>query len=70
MFDKQSLVLLGQGGVKTMDDLADLASDELRELLPALELSEEQANEIIMNARRAAGWFPDEEEPAAETAEQ
>jgi len=70
IFDKQSLVLLGQGGVKTMDDLADLASDELRELLPGLELSEEQSNELIMGARRAAGWFPDEEEPAAEAAEQ
>ena len=70
IFDKQSLVLLGRGGVKTMDDLADLASDELRELLPGLELSEEQSNELIMGARRAAGWFPDEEEPAAEAAEQ
>ncbi|MGE0151908.1 MAG: transcription termination factor NusA [Reyranellaceae bacterium] len=61
-FDKQALVLLGKGGVKSIDDLADLASDELREMLPDLELGEEQANEIIMAARRAAGWFGDEEE--------
>ncbi len=65
VFDKQALVLLGKGGVKTVEDLADLASDELREMLPDLELSEEQANEIIMAARRAAGWFGDEEEEAA-----
>jgi len=65
-FDKQSLVLLGKGGVKTMDDLADLASDELREMLPDLGLSEEQANEMIMSAREAAGWFADDKADAAE----
>ncbi|MDF3073201.1 MAG: nusA [Alphaproteobacteria bacterium] len=68
-FDKQALVLLGKAGVKTTEDLADLASDELRETVPALGLDEEQANEIIMNARRAAGWFGDEEEAAAEVQE-
>ena len=34
------------------------------EMLSKLELSEEQANEIIMGARRAAGWFGDEDEAA------
>jgi N utilization substance protein A len=64
--DKQAVVLLGEKGVKTLEDLADLASDELREYLPAHGLTEEQANEIIMGARRRAGWFGDEEEAATE----
>ena len=55
------LVLLGQGGVKTLDDLGDLASDELLEMLPDSGLSQEEANEIIMAAR--AHWFDDEPEP-------
>ncbi|MEO8558772.1 MAG: transcription termination factor NusA [Rhodospirillales bacterium] len=68
--DKQAVVLLGEKGVKSLEDLADLASDELREYLPQHGMSEEDANAIIMGARRRAGWFPDEEEEteAAETA--
>jgi N utilization substance protein A len=65
-FDKQAAVLLGEKGVKTLEDLADLASDELREILPDHDLGEEQANAIIMDARRRAGWFGDEEEAAGE----
>ena len=53
------LVALGEGGIKTLDDLAGLASDELQEMLPGEELDEEEANAIIMAAR--AHWFGDEE---------
>ena len=53
-----SLVKLGENGVKTLDDLADLAGDELREIVGAGELTEEQANEIVMAAR--AHWFEGE----------
>lgn len=52
------LVALGENGVKTLDDLGDLASDELIEMLPKDTLSEDAANEIIMAAR--AHWFDDE----------
>jgi len=48
---------LGESGVKSKEDLADLASDELREIVGATALSEKQANEIIMAAR--ADWFKD-----------
>jgi N utilization substance protein A len=51
-------VKLGENGVKTLDDLADLAGDELREMLGDGALTERQANEIIMAAR--AHWFADE----------
>ena len=49
---------LGEKGVKTRDDLADLAGDELVELLGTDAMDEEAANEIIMSAR--AHWFEDE----------
>jgi N utilization substance protein A len=52
------LVALGEKGIKTLDDLADLASDELIEIVPAGTLSEEQANAVIMAAR--AHWFEGE----------
>jgi len=51
---------LGENGIKTLDDLGDLASDELIELLKDVaKMSEEQANEIIMAAR--AHWFTEED---------
>ena len=68
------VVTLGEAGVKTLDDLGDLATDELndpgnregegRGILADYGLDEEQANAIIMAAR--AHWFDDEDAPAAE----
>jgi N utilization substance protein A len=63
-FTPQILVTLGEKGVKTLDDLADLAGDELVEILGAEVLDEASANEIIMAAR--AHWFEGEEAAAAE----
>lgn len=57
IFTPQTLVALGEKGVKTLDDLADLASDELIEIV-GTSLDEETANEIIMQAR--AHWFSEE----------
>ncbi|MDR3424267.1 MAG: transcription termination factor NusA [Alphaproteobacteria bacterium] len=51
----EMVVKLGEKGLKTLDDVADLASDELREIVGADELTEARANEIIMAAR--AHWF-------------
>jgi N utilization substance protein A len=52
------LVALGEKGVKTLDDLADLASDELVEIVGADNMDEATANDVIMAAR--AHWFADE----------
>jgi len=61
----QDMILaLAEKGVKKMDDLGDLAGDELREIVGENALTESQANNIIMAAR--ASWFP--EEPEAEEA--
>lgn len=57
------LVKLGEKGVKTLDDLADLAGDELVEIVGDDVLSEEEANAVIMAAR--AHWFQDEGGAAA-----
>jgi len=66
------LVALGENGVKTRDDLADLATDELMEFAPDGSLRDDKASEIIMAAR--AHWFADEavaeeeaDAPAAES---
>jgi N utilization substance protein A len=59
----KDLVALGEKGVKSLDDLADLAGDELVEIVGADNLSEEAANEIIMAAR--AHWFEGEDGNAA-----
>ncbi|MBQ7918192.1 MAG: transcription termination/antitermination protein NusA, partial [Clostridia bacterium] len=52
----QDMILkLGQNGVKTLDDLADLASDELVEILGKDSMNEKDAEKIIMKAREH--WF-------------
>lgn len=72
------LLILAENNIKTLDDLGDLATDELQEILPSGLLNDKQAEKLIMSAR--AHWFADEEaenEPldededdnAAETAE-
>ncbi|HUZ72850.1 MAG TPA: transcription termination factor NusA [Stellaceae bacterium] len=58
------LAALGEKGVKSLDDLADLAADELIELAAGqVKLEEADAQAIIMAAR--AHWFADEDAAAA-----
>lgn len=73
-------IKLGEGGVKTVEDVAGLVSDDLRGwfevkngekvrfpgLLEGMSMSVEQADALIMAARVAMGWV---EAPAAEEAE-
>ena len=58
------LVALGEKEVKTLDDLGDLATDELVEIVGADAMTSADAERIIMAAR--AHWFEDEAEPVAE----
>ena len=55
-------VKLGEKGIKSLDDVADLASDELRDIVGADNLTENKANEIIMAAR--AHWFAEGDAPS------
>ena len=57
------LVKLGDKGVKTLDDLGDLAGDELLEIVGKDDLDEERANAIIMAAR--AHWFDEADKAEA-----
>ena len=57
------LVTFGQNGIKSRDDLADLAADELQELFEENPISSESANKIIIAAR--AHWFEEEENSQA-----
>lgn len=59
MFDK-----LIEAGIRTRDDVADLATDELLEILSDGALTQEKAEAVIMEAR--AGWFREESEEGAE----
>jgi N utilization substance protein A len=52
------LVKLGDKGVKTLDDLGDLAGDELLDILGKDAMGEDEANAVIMAAR--AHWFEEE----------
>jgi N utilization substance protein A len=76
----QMAVWLGEGGVKTVEDLADLATDELRGgfefrdgervrvpgVLEQAALSTEDAEMLILQARVAAGWIDASELPQQE----
>ncbi len=64
----EMLVALGENGIKTRDDLADLATDELLEFIPAGTLKESAANDIIMAAR--AHWFEDEDQADEQAGDQ
>jgi N utilization substance protein A len=49
------LVKLGENNIKTLDDFADLATDELIEIVGKSLMNEDQANKLIMKAREH--WF-------------
>ncbi|MAS86951.1 MAG: transcription termination/antitermination protein NusA [Micavibrio sp.] len=55
-------IKLAEAGIKDRDDLADLAGDELVELLGAETMTEKAANKLIMAAR--AHWFEEEDKKA------
>lgn len=77
-------VALGDGGVKTVEDLADLATDEIRGgyevrngervkvpgVLESFNLSQEDAEMLILQARVAAGWIDASELPQPEYVEE
>ncbi len=57
------ILKIGEQGIKTLDDLADLAGDELIEMLGEGQMTEKQANDVIMKAREH--WFAEEDAAAA-----
>lgn len=57
--DQDMIIVLANNNVKNVDDLGDLAADELIEILGEATISEVEANKIIMCAR--AHWFDGED---------
>jgi N utilization substance protein A len=65
------LVTLGEKEVKSLDDFADLAGDELLEILAASDkggvaLELDDANALIMKVREQLGWFAEADAAPAE----
>ena len=54
------MVILGKNNIKTKDDLADLSSDELLDIMGDKLQNVDEANKIIMKARE--DWFKEETE--------
>jgi len=58
------IIKLGENDIKKLDDLADLAGDELIEILGVGSLTTHEANDVIMLARKH--WFAEEDAAAEE----
>ena len=54
------LIKLGENNIKTMDDLANLSSTELLEILDTNNLKKIDADEIIMKSRES--WFKEDKD--------
>ncbi|MBF0294227.1 MAG: transcription termination/antitermination protein NusA [Magnetococcales bacterium] len=50
------VIAIAEKGITTLDDLADLATDELMEILGS-GLSRKDVERLILDARKVAGWF-------------
>ncbi len=59
---RPTIMALGAAGIKSLDDLADLASDELVEILGEDNMSQRLAGRIIMKAREVAYGITQDEE--------
>ncbi len=62
--DQDKIVKLAEKGVKTLDDFADLANDELLDILGENTMTAHDADALIMKAREKLGWFADDGEKA------
>ena len=58
--DRNLIVKMAENGVKTLDDFADLASDELLDILGENTMTAHDADALIMKAREKLGWFADD----------
>ncbi|MCL2737662.1 MAG: transcription termination factor NusA [Alphaproteobacteria bacterium] len=59
---RPTILALGRAGIRSLEDLADLASDELVEILGEDNMSERLAGRIVMKAREQAYGIGDEKE--------
>lgn len=57
--NNEDLIKLAEGGVKSLDDFADLSRDEFKEFIPNTTLTNDEIDDLIMRAREH--WFEGEE---------
>jgi N utilization substance protein A len=68
LIDLATIVALGRHEVKSLEDFADLAADELVEMLKdAAPMDEARAGDLILQARLVLGWIEPEPEVEPET---
>ena len=63
------IIKLGENEIKSLDDFADLATDELVEILGEEAMTNSDSEKLIMAAREKLGWFAEEETTTEEPAE-
>ncbi|MEC7029290.1 MAG: transcription termination factor NusA [Pseudomonadota bacterium] len=63
------IIKLGENEIKSLDDFADLATDELVEVLGEDSMTNSDSEKLIMAAREKLGWFAEEETTTEEPAE-
>ena len=63
------IIKLGENEIKSLDDFADLATDELVEILGEDSMTNSDSEKLIMGAREKLGWFTEEETTTEEPAE-
>lgn len=63
------IIKLGENDIKSLDDFADLATDELVEILGEDSMTNSDSEKLIMGAREKLGWFAEEETTTEEPAE-
>ena len=69
LIDLKTIVALGRAGVKSLEDFADLAADELVEMLAGhVPMDEATSGDLVLQARMVLGWFEPEAEPEGEEA--
>lgn len=66
--DREMILTLANAQIKTIDDLGDLATDELIEILGEGNISVVEANKVVMSAREH--WFEEDAKKEAEESAQ
>ena len=52
----EDIVKLCENGIKSVEDIASLCTDEFYDIIPRVKLSKEQVDSIILESRKRIGW--------------
>ncbi|MCU7611596.1 transcription termination factor NusA [Anaplasma capra] len=54
--EMEDVIKLCEGGVRNVEDIASMCTDEFYDIVPRVNLSKEQVDSIILESRRRMGW--------------